>query len=268
MRFMTAWLFDVDGVITNPQEKRVTQPEILSQIAKRLESGEPVALVTGRSLDFMRERVIAPLRERLASDNGLDNFLAVGEKGGVWITYKDGKEDEHIDSNIAISSSLIDDTRSIINADFSDSMFFDESKKTMISTEMKDGQDLQKYHLNQEILNKKLKKLVDKSGIEGLEIDPTTIATDIQSKIVGKDFAARRVIKWLSEKGISPQQFIAFGDSKSDIPMAEEIREQGLSVKMVFVGKPQDISGLNAYFDIVKTEKLYENGTLEFLQNS
>lgn len=25
----TAWIFDVDGVITNPREKRVTEPEIL-----------------------------------------------------------------------------------------------------------------------------------------------------------------------------------------------------------------------------------------------
>lgn len=39
-------------MITNPEQKRVTEPRILEEIIKRLKTAEPVALVTGRSIDF------------------------------------------------------------------------------------------------------------------------------------------------------------------------------------------------------------------------
>lgn len=44
-----AWIFDVDGVITSLQGKKVTEPQILDHIAKKPEAGEPVAFNTGRS---------------------------------------------------------------------------------------------------------------------------------------------------------------------------------------------------------------------------
>lgn len=77
-----AWLFDVDGVITHPEQKRVTEPQIITEIIKRLQAGEPVALVTGRSVDFMRDKVITPLKGELQDLSLLQNFLAVGEKEG------------------------------------------------------------------------------------------------------------------------------------------------------------------------------------------
>lgn len=45
----TAYLFDVDGVLTDPVEKRVDREEIFSEIISRLQSGQPVAFNTGRS---------------------------------------------------------------------------------------------------------------------------------------------------------------------------------------------------------------------------
>lgn len=48
---------------------------------------------------------------------------------------------------------------------------------------MKDGEDLDNYQRDQQILNEKLVQLVVQSGLEDvLEVDPTTIATDIQNK--------------------------------------------------------------------------------------
>ncbi len=268
-----AWIFDVDGVITNPQEKKVTEPAILEEIIKRLSANELVALVTGRSIDFMRERVVAPLRDRISDLSLLQNFLAVGEKGGVWITYnQDGKPQEHIDRNISVSQDLQDEVRNLINTEFSDLMFYDESKKTMISTEMKDGEDLDKYHQRQKQLSEKLEHLVREHGLGNvLEVDPTTIATDVQDKNVGKDFAARRVLSWLKEQGIKPQNFIMMGDSKSDIPMAKEVHDEGLSVTFVFVGKEDDrryIESLHLPFPVTFTQDKYDKGTLEFLQST
>ena len=265
-----AWLFDVDGVITNPEQKKVTEPAILDEIAKRLKTQEPVALVTGRSIDFMRERVIDPLIERVGDSSLLQNFLAMGEKGGVWITYdQGGSPQEHVDENISVPKTLQDEVRRLIHDEFSNLMFYDESKKTMISTEMHDGTNLEDYHAQQKILNQKLEELVKEHGLEeSLEVDPTTIATDIQNKHVGKDFAARRVLAWLKERGIKPAQFITMGDSKSDVPMAQEIYDQGVPVTFVFVGKESDradIERRNLPFPVTFTKAQYEKGTLEYL---
>lgn len=126
---MRAWLFDVDGVITNPEEK-IANPQILSEIARRLKRSEPVALATGRSIDFMRSRVVWPLRDLIASPTLLRNFLAVGEKGGTWISYnREGKEQENVDFDISIPKELIEKVKNLINEDFADVMFFDETKK-------------------------------------------------------------------------------------------------------------------------------------------
>lgn len=264
------YLFDVDGVLTDPKEKINTEPRIIDEIAKRLEIGEPVALVTGRSTDFIRERVTGLLRNRISEPAILQNFFAVGEKGGVSISYDDkGQEEEDIDQDISVPQNLAEDVRGLIETEFIGIMFFDDSKKTMISTEMKDGGDLDKYHQEQESLIDKMNNLVSNYGLEGkLEIDPTTIATDIQNKTVGKDFAARRVLEWLSEKGIKPQKIIAFGDSKSDIAMAQEAQRQGFEAEMIFVGRKEDVTSLSMGFPIITTNGMYEKGALEYLQNS
>jgi len=47
-----AWIFDIDGVVTNP---------LLVHIADKLKSGEPVAFNAGRSTSWLIERVINPL---------------------------------------------------------------------------------------------------------------------------------------------------------------------------------------------------------------
>ena len=270
MRINTAWIFDVDGVITNPQEKRITESEILDEIIKRLENGEPVALNTGRSLVFIAERVITPLMKKLEDKKLLFNLFASGEKGGTWITFdENGQMKHHKDESISIAKSLQDKVRDIINSEFSESMFFDETKETMISTEMKDGYPVEEYTKQQKGLNKKLQELVNQEGLaEKLKVDPTTIATDIENKRVGKGFAVKRVIEWLSSRGIKPQRYIAFGDSfASDIPMAEEIHSQGLPVEFVFVGK-DNIHTSDLPFPVKRPLASFEKGTLEFLKGS
>lgn len=268
-----AWLFDVDGVITNPEQKKITQPRILEEMIRRLEDGEPVALVTGRSVDFMRERVLARLTKRITERSLLRNFLAVGEKGGVWITYsQEGEPLEHIDESISTPQKLQEEARELVEREFSDLIFYDESKLTMISTEMKDGIKLDDFHQRQAVLDEELEKLIKRHGFSHqLEIDSTTIATDIQDKHVGKDLAARRVLDWLKSRDIVPKMVVAFGDSKSDIPMAQEIHNQGLPATFVFVGKEQDrkdIDKLNLPFPVHFPRGQYESGTLEYLSSN
>lgn len=262
-------IMDVDGVITNPQEKRITEPEILDQIAKRLEKGEPVALNTGRSVEWLRDRILNPLAQIVKDKKMLTNFLAVAEIGGTWAEFdQDGNIVESKDEGIYVPSNLKDEVRSIINQEYSDTMFFDESKLTMISTEMRDGHPLEDYKKKQEILTGRLKTLLADKGLEDkFKVDPTTIATDIENKHVGKHFAVKRIIEWVKNKGIAPKRYIAFGDSfRSDVPMAEEIHSQGFPVEFVYVGK-ENIQKSDYPFPINQPIAHFGNGTLEYLKS-
>ena len=262
-----AWIFDVDGVLTNPQKKKVTELRILDHIIEKLYADEPVALNTGRSLSWMIERVINPMLQKIEDKKILRNFFAVGEKGGTWLTFQDnGKMIEHRDESIKVPQELQDEVKEIIERDYADSMFYDGSKETMISTEMKDGHSLEEFKVAQKELNKKLKQLISQKHLEGkFKIDPTTIATDIENNHVGKHFAIERILAWMKQRGIKPKQFITFGDSKSDIPMAQRLHQIGFPVKFVFVGNPSQLEGEDLPFPTTTTNNHFDKGTLEYL---
>ena len=264
----TAWIFDVDGVITNPSEKRITEPEILDEIIKRLEKGEPVALNTERSIKWVIERVINPLVEKTEDKSILQNFFAVGEKGGTWVEFdENGNLQEGKDNSISVAPDIQEEVRSIINNKYADSMFFDETKLTMISTEMKDGHSLDDYRQQQKPLIEELEMLLANKNLQDkFKVDPTTIAIDIENKFVGKHFAAKRIIEWVKNKGISPRRYIAFGDSfRSDVPMAEEIHSQGFPVEFVYVGE-ENVQTADYPFPINQPIAHFGNGTLEYLK--
>lgn len=266
-----AYIFDVDGVVSHPGEKRPTIEGVLEAISDKLAKNEPVALNTGRSLNWMIERVIAPLVLKIEDKQSLQNFFAVGEKGGTWLTFnEDGRMEMHKDESISVPSELQDRVKRLVEDEFSDTTFYDDSKQTMISTEMIDGlsdEDReQRYRPAQHRIVQRFEELLNERGIqENFKVDPTTIATDIENKHVGKDFAVRRVLAWLSSKSIKPKKFIAFGDSKSDVPMAEELHRQGLSVELVFVGNKSHINPTEYSFPVTVTRAEYEQGTLEYL---
>lgn len=264
-----AWIFDVDGVITNPLEKRVTQPQILDAIIEKLKRGEPVALNTGRSLSWMMDRVINPLLEKIENKTILRNFFAVGEKGGMWLTFENnGEMIEHRDESIKVPQELQDEVRKIIERDYSDSMFYDGSKETMISTEMKDGHSLEEFKSAQKKLKQKLDELLFQRRLKGMfKIDPTTIATDIENSHVGKHFAIERILAFLKQRGIKPKQFITFGDSKSDVPMAQRLHQMGLPVQFIFVGNSSQLEGEDLPFPTITTNNHFDKGALEYLSS-
>ena len=262
-------IMDIDGVITNPREKRITEPEILDHIANKINNGEPVALNTGRSLSWLGERrIISDISERIKDKKNFENLLVIGEKGGTWLTFsEDGTIQHHKDDSISVPQSLQEKVKNLIEAEHSDSMFYDASKETMITVEMKDGYDIGKYKEEQAILEKQLLIFLEQSSLNNqLKIDSTTIAVDVKNSHVGKGFAVKKIIEWIRSKGINPQRYIAFGDSfRSDIPMAQDIYSQGLPVEFVYVGK-EDIDASAFPFTIHQTHAKFEKGTLEFLK--
>lgn len=262
---MNAYIFDVDGVLTDPIQKLVTENELLPRLIKILAAGNPIALNTGRSLSWVSERIIEPL-EKIISDKSLfKNVIIVGEKGNTLLTYRNGKwENQTVTSKI--SATLEAHIKKLTESEFSESMFFDPDKTTMISVEMNDGFDNDSYSKQQTILHEKIERLLRKPEYKNLKlrIDPSQISLDIQPQDAGKHLGAVRIEKWLQENNYKPEKVIMFGDSPSDIEMAEELQDR-FPCEFVFVNDPAKIDIGNLTCKVTLTKAKFTSGTLEYL---
>ncbi|MDP2632446.1 MAG: HAD-IIB family hydrolase [Candidatus Curtissbacteria bacterium] len=261
-----AWLFDVDGVLTNSEKKKITEPAILEELISLLKKNEPVALVTGRSGSFMSRQVIEPLASKIKDVHILQNFIAVGEKGAVITTFENGDLKTFTTKDFAIPRDLEEEVNKLVEEKYSNWMFIDETKETMISVEMKDGLSIQNFTPYQHQLDSNLEELLNAPEFENkFKIVSSRISTDIQDIIVGKDYATEKVLQWLQKRKIVPKKFICFGDSGQDIDMARYIYEQGLPVEFVFVGEEHLLDKEDYPFPVVLTHQPCEKGTLEYL---
>lgn len=258
---MKAWLFDVDGVITNPELKKAN-PQIIKKLLEILERGEILGFNTGRSLEFVIEEVLRPLNEKLANKDLLYNVFFVGEKGGTWGDYKNGKIENRVDPQITIPGELEQKIRDLVSFKYSETMFFDETKKTMISTELVKGKDLTRFHEEQKTLVEDMKKILEHLGVANLVIEPSIIATDIQNPHVGKDLGVERFLMLIKGKG-EPEEFETFGDSPGDLEMHKYLVKHGHKSRFIYVGNKEIENDPN----IIKTTAKFDEGTMEYLLN-
>ncbi len=262
----TAYIFDVDGVLSDPVQKQVTEPELLNQLVRILEQEDPLALNTGRATSWVKERVIAPLEKLVSQKSLFDNFMVVGEKGNTLLTFESGEwKDTILTSQINVS--LEKNIREIAENEFAGSMFFDPDKSTMVSIEMRDGFNNDEYTKEQKKLHQKLNELLDTPEYKDLNmrIDPSQISLDIQPQDAGKHLGAVRIEKWFEDKSQKPDRVIMFGDSPSDIEMAEELQDR-FTCEFVFVNDPHMIQGKNLTCKVTFTKARFTAGTLEYLQ--
>jgi hydroxymethylpyrimidine pyrophosphatase-like HAD family hydrolase len=262
-----AYLFDVDGVLTDLFEKKVIYPEIFERIIKLLEEHNPVGLNTGRSAGFVEEQIINPLLDRIKNRALLENFFAVAEKGGIWITYsKDGTIKHERSNEVAVSNDLQDKIKTLVKDKYSDSMFVDETKETMITVEMADGFDLATFHKRQHDLHKEIMKLLLDSGLQSVyKVDVNTIAIDIESPKAGKALGADRFEEFLRDKGIKVEKYETFGDSKSDFDMADELHRRGQDVEMVYVGDKEKLGDFEKGYPVNYVGG-FSSGTANYLE--
>lgn len=260
-----AWLFDVDGVITHSGEKRVTEPKIIKEIIKRLENQEPVAFITGRSLKWLTKIVLDQIKAKIEDRALLKNLIVLVEFGSIVLTFKDGKPKTKISTKIAIPKSLIEKVEEIVKENFARSMFLDKTKKTLITTEIHDNFELDEFKSDQQELVKKLQELLKEQNLtEKLIVHSDRLGVNIRSKSASKFNATKKVISWIKNKGTYPI-FVIFGDSASDLEIAQAVFESGLDFKFVFVGEKELLDDLNLSFPVIFTQSLCEKGTLEYL---
>ena len=247
-----ALLLDVDGPVASPVTRDV-KPEIIADLVALANAGIPVIFNTGRSDAFIREQVMAPMIA--AGMPGGTLIHAICEKGAVWFSYTAaGPGPIHVDHELAVPAAYGDDIRRMVAEDYASHMFFDETKRAMVSVEQHIEVPNSEYLAEQKLFDAEALELMERHGfgVVRLEhhapnsddeidyrVDPTIISTDIESVRLGKDLGASRAVELLAAQGFNPQAWRTVGDSRTDYAMADWLHHNDHAVKHVDV-RPAD----------------------------
>jgi hypothetical protein len=249
-------LLDVDGPVASPVTRTVA-PSLLDDLRSLLAVGVPVVLNTGRSDAFVRDRVLDLLIER-----GLPSAArlhAVCEKGAVWLSARpDGTGPPEVDRGLAVPQACRDLVEALVRDGHGEAMFVDRTKRCMATVEARTDVPPETYARAQARFDADLLAGLRERGLgvrlrdedhpdaEGRvpwRIDPSVIATDVESVASGKDLGARRALALLAADGPLPRAWQTMGDSSTDYAMADRLHALGHAVTHVDVGPRPSVTG-------------------------
>lgn len=243
-------LLDVDGPIASPITRTIAIPAIVRDLVTIANLGVPVVFNTGRSDVFIRDVVVKPLLMAGLSPDA--RVFGVCEKGAVWFgaTMKNFAG-VTVDDSVALPTTLVADLQTLVENRFTDTMFWDHTKRAMVSVEQRTDVSNREYLLDQKLFDTAAFALFQHHGLEVVwgerqygdspswRIDPTIISTDIEAIVLGKDRGAERAIELLGASGELPRLWRTVGDSRSDYAMADYLHSHGFDVAHVDV-RPAD----------------------------
>jgi hydroxymethylpyrimidine pyrophosphatase-like HAD family hydrolase len=278
-----ALLLDVDGPIASPVTRDV-KPEIIRLLGELGTAGIPIIFNTGRSDAFIREQVMEPM---LAAGMP-EGFTvhAICEKGATWFSFTaEGAGVVHVDHSLAVPEAYADDIRRLVAEKYSGHMFFDETKRAMVSVEQHVEVSNADYRAEQELFDADAMAAMGRHdlGVVRLDhhvpgsddtvdyrVDPTIISTDIESVRLGKDLGASRACELLRRDGIVPAAWYTVGDSRTDYAMADWLHHNDHVVSHVDVrpadgvpAKPYEV--LTAAYLGLDDDVIHDDAGLAFL---
>jgi hypothetical protein len=239
-------LLDVDGPLADPGTRTVA-PGLLEDLHRLLAAGIPVVLNTGRSVDFVAERLLGPLVA--AGLPAGARLHAVCEKGGLWTTA--GAAEVHVDPELAVPDLCHAVLAELVGDGYADVLFVDAGKQTMATVEARTDVPAAAFAARQPLFDADLaarlsaaglgvqlgdRSLPDADGRTPWRIDPSVIATDVESVRSGKARGAVRALELLRADGPLPSAWHTVGDSRSDYAMADHLHALGAGVTHVDVG--------------------------------
>ncbi|MBT1544000.1 hypothetical protein [Curtobacterium aurantiacum] len=249
-------LLDVDGPIASPVSRTIAIPSIVADLVALAAEGIPIVFNTGRSDAFIRSEVVGPLLAGGLAEGG--RVHAVCEKGAVWCSigpqYDGGMGELTVAEDLALPRDYADEMRELVRAEYADLVFFDETKRAMVSIEQRVEVPNATYLARQPEFDAKAMAALERRGLgvrrlddvrpdtDGAvqwRIDPTIISTDVESDRSGKDLGAERSLELLAQDGELPVAWRTMGDSRSDYAMADWLHEHGHDVAHVDV-RPAD----------------------------
>lgn len=243
-----ALLLDVDGPLASPVTRRVPD-DIIATLINLVNRGIPVVFNTGRSDAFIAEQLMVPM---LAAGLPAGSVVhAICEKGAVWFSFtSEGPGPIHVDADLAMPAAYGDDVRDLVARTYTDHMFFDETKRSMVSVEqhvevasasylaeqLKFDADALALLATHDLGAVRLEHRAPASaGTIDYRVDPSIISTDIESVRLGKDLGASRAVELLAGQGIVPQAWRTMGDSRTDYAMADWLHHQDHAVEHIDV---------------------------------
>jgi hydroxymethylpyrimidine pyrophosphatase-like HAD family hydrolase len=259
-----AWVFDIDGVLTDLETREVSQ-ELLLVISKINTLKEPVAFVTGRSFTWVKERILGQLAKY--SNIDLSLIFCSCEKGGVRVFFEDSQTRIEINEKLVVPKKIQESLKILLEEEFSKVMFYDP-KLTMATTEAREDVANVEFRKQQKILDRKLQNIVNKYNLsKSLKLDSASIATDIESVNVSKKIGAADFLQWLTGKSTNPDHFYTFGDREADIEVPVFLYLQGHRVTCVFTGGETELKKHDYPFELIITSRLYDQGAVNFFRD-
>ena len=193
----------------------------------------------------------------------------------------EGMGEIRVDESLAMPHDFAVEMDELVSAEFGDSVFFDHTKRAMVSVEQLTSIDTATYLPIQKTFDARaMTALTERGyGVRRLDdvrqdaegrvqwrIDPTIISTDIESVALGKDLGARRALELLALDGPLPLAWRTMGDSRSDYAMADWLHEHDYDVAHVDV-RPADGVPEKAYPILVsETGAIHDEAGAEFLR--
>jgi hydroxymethylpyrimidine pyrophosphatase-like HAD family hydrolase len=257
------YVFDLDGVITDPSNTQVNE-SVIDEMHRLLIHGRTIAINTGRSFEWVEKQLIYRLSRR-HNTSILARLIVSCEKGGELVSWTDGVRSKQ-SSKFALPREPYEITKSVFDENKSrlTTMFWDVTKLTMATIEKEPNAIITEFHEQQLELSRLLEHKLAEYDVN---IDVTTIATDVESTTAGK-YAGAEVI-WeniISTAGAGPDTVISIGDSISDYDMAVCFADKGSESTFVYVGEHPEKLVQDDAVKFIHTDSHYAAGTLEFLQ--
>lgn len=260
---MRAWLFDVDGVLTNIFTKKVEHPELIRLICEKLEKDEPVGIITGKRISKTLDGLVNLIRDEVKNTDKLKYLHAEAEFGSVEVYFINGVEKMRFDESYELPEELTEKGKEIIES-YKDFVFFNQ-KKYFYTAEMNHEGDHDEFKKIQSEIAKKLEDLIESFGLtESIEAHQDTIAINVKRRDLNKHLATRNLINWLRRENLNPDEFFVFGDSESDFQIGDELFEENKNLEFIYVGekeapqKPYKITRIGEF----------DAGTLKYLQSN
>ncbi|ROQ37277.1 hypothetical protein EDF46_2733 [Frondihabitans sp. PhB188] len=278
-------LLDVDGPIASPITRSINLPEITRDLVALAHAGVPLVFNTGRSDAFIREEVVRPL---LAAGLRADSRVhGICEKGAVWFSIGPqygpaGTSEIHVDESLAMPIDFAAEMDELVQARFADSVFFDHTKRAMVSVEQLTSIDTEAYLAIQPVFDDLAMASLqrrgfgvrrvdderpDADGAVQWRIDPTIISTDIESVVLGKDLGAKRALELLALDGALPLSWRTVGDSRSDYAMADWLDAEGYEVEHVDVRPSDGVPEKGYPIRVSASGAIHDEAGAEFLRS-
>lgn len=235
---MRSYLFDVDGVLLDETGEEKFHPELMDELIKRLKNGSPVGLNTGRSLSHL-EQSILPYINTHATQKERELLFVAAEKGTVICTWaQSGKQHISINSSYSVPDALKIYLRDWISTkQYGEFLFYDASKQSMASFELKPTHDPKELADAFPLILSELKTILGRFDPDGkFRMDSTKISIDIEHTNAGKELGTTRFIAFCNQNNIPISDIWIFGDSKMDLAMLETCKNHAIPCQLFFLG--------------------------------